>query len=101
MYRCFRLFEWIVNEMLFVISDKSLCKERIDEDWRRKRRCVIRVRFVMVRGDLVLCIRYVKSGMWYEFGYKSVCLWSIEDIVKDDIGWIIVGVGKSIGEEMC
>lgn len=43
------------------MMDKRLSKERIDEDWRRKRRCIVRVRVVMVRGDLVLGIRYVKS----------------------------------------
>lgn len=49
MERCFRLCECIVNEILFVVSNKGLCKERIDEYWGRKRGCIIRVRFVMVR----------------------------------------------------
>lgn len=44
----------------------------------------------------MLGVRYLKGGRWNEFGYKSVCLWSIEYIVKDDIGWIIVGLNKSI-----
>lgn len=47
-HTCFTFCQCIFNEILFLVTNKAFCKQTIHQYCGTKRRCIIRVSFVMV-----------------------------------------------------